>query len=151
MNRILILAALLLTPFSSVAGDEDEAGKAIIVTGMARPVSCIAPVAIHEIDGKNVQVHPQRFELEAGEHSMKGTAAVNLDYCPKGRTAEGRRILKRGRIEPLQGYFEAGLQYYVGFDHSAEDPENWGYTVWKIENAQGKVVRDDTTDAEAEE
>lgn len=139
MNKLPILFLLLTIGLPLAA--EDSPGKAVIVTDVAKPVSCIAPVAITQIDGRLVQVSPQRFEIDEGEHTMTGVATLDLRYCPSGGTA-AERMLDRRDYPPLEGYFEAGKQYFVGFDHSASDASNWGLAVWKVELAHGHEKKD---------
>lgn len=132
----IALAILSLAPLpvsSQELAEEPAEPRAIIITDVTQPVSCISAVHINTIDGKNVQVSHSRFEIGAGEHTMTGRARLDLRYCPVGQG--GRSHGGRERIEypPLEGFFEAGQKYYVGFDHSSENRENWGLAVWKIE------------------
>jgi len=128
-NRTLL--ALLLAFAMPAVGQEP--GMAVIVTGVAQPVSCISAVAIRKIDGLEVQVDPQRFELAPGEHTMTGRAQLDMRYCLPGEDRAADGSAQSGYL-PLEGYFEAGKQYYVGFDHSAAERGDWQLTVWKIED-----------------
>ena len=119
---IAALAALNLAP--AIASD----GKAKIVTGNSRPASCISPVHVNSIDGKQVYVAELGFDLDAGEHSLTGRALINAMNCPPtGRGSD------RYKVEPLTHNFEAGKTYYVGYDHSSNNRRDWKLVIWKEE------------------
>lgn len=126
-HRISLLALLLLAPALTWSGNADTAR---IVTQEWRESECIGPVTIRKIDGRNRFVSPQGFDLEPGKHSLSGTVAFNSGDCPahagnpRGRTPA---------IAPLEADFEAGKTYYLGFDHSSADPDEWAYVIWKVE------------------
>jgi hypothetical protein len=59
---------------------------------------------------------------------MTGTAVIDAGMnCPIGRG------VSRNNIEPLEHEFEAGMKYYVGFDHSSPNRDDWRLVVWKSE------------------
>jgi len=117
-------AALVLAAFAS----HGAADTATIVTGAEGPTACMAPVHIHRIDGREKVVPAQRFELAPGRHTMTGRAIINTRFC---RTM-GNRNAKQ-EVEPLEADFELGKVYYVGYDHSAQDRDDWGLVIWKVE------------------
>ncbi len=118
----LLLAPLILAP-SAWAKD-----KVRVVTGNERPTECISSVQINNIDGREVRVPPQQLEVEPGRHTMTGRALINTDFCP----AVGIRNTNL-KIEPLEADFEAGKVYYVGYDHSSSDRDDWGLVIWQVE------------------
>lgn len=123
--RILTLIIVLgLLTFLPAAG---AAEKAMIVTQVAKPAECIAPVHIRQIDGREKIVPYQGFQIEPGRHTMTGTAKLNVDNCPVARGNEFNRV------QPLEAEFEAGKTYYVGLDHRSADRNNWALVIWKIE------------------
>jgi hypothetical protein len=120
----LAAALLLLLPLTVQASDPE---KAWIVTQESRPVECISPVAIRNIDGRERRLPAQGFRLEPGSYTLTGTAVLDTRYCP---------VLSANswdRIQPLKAEFEAGKKYYVGLDHSSRDRADWSLVVWKIE------------------
>ena len=128
MNTLkLLLPLVLLAP--AVNGMASE-GKAKIVTQAFRDAECISQVTIRKLDGQNRFLSPQGFEVDAGKHSMSGSIAFNSGNCP-GHSGNPRS--NKRQYAPLEADFEAGKTYYVGFDHSATDPEEWAYVIWKVE------------------
>ena len=125
-----ILAALflvLLMPLAGWAQEDDDRDKARIITQVAKPSECISRVAIRQIDGKDRFVSPQGFDLEPGRHTMSGTVALDTSYC---KVVRGNSYT---RVEPLEADFEAGKTYWVGFDHSSSNRNEWALVIWKEE------------------
>ena len=120
-----LLACLALLPISTLAQEEE---KAWVVTMTEKPSQCLSSVAIRQIDGREKIVSPQGFSLEPGLHTMSGTAKINTTYC---RPIRGYRAQS---VEPLEAEFEAGKVYYVGYDHSSSDRNEWALVIWKVED-----------------
>lgn len=125
MRRVLAAFALMALAFTAGARDPS---KAMIVTSYDRPTQCISPIAVHRIDGEEVQVPTLGFEIEPGMHSLNGRATLNLDYC---KTLRGNEQIN---VPDLETVFEAGKTYYVGFDHSSARRDQWRLVVWKTED-----------------
>lgn len=127
---ILLLLPLALTAaMTAVAG---EAGKVHVITSHSDGVNCIAPVAIKKIDGREATVQPMGFWIEPGEHTFSGSAVIDTSFCKTLDTNPDRH-----RVQPLQVNLEAGVDYYIGVDHSSRDREDWKLVVWKIKPAKG--------------
>ena len=122
--KALALLAIFALPLQAQASSED---KARIVTQNARPVDCISRVAIRTINGKQKFVSPQGFDLEPGRYTLNGTVALDTTFCKVVRGNENTRPA------PLEAEFEAGKTYYIGFDHSSTNREEWHYVIWKVE------------------
>ncbi|MDX1460296.1 MAG: hypothetical protein R3348_04505 [Xanthomonadales bacterium] len=122
-----LLALSILLPGLAAAADPEMAQ---VVTFKEDVTKCLAPVEITTIDGKNRMLPRFGFEIEPGWHSLHGRAKVNLNRCP----VVEERIRKTVHVEPLEWQFEAGKKYYVGFDHSSPNRENWRLIVWKVED-----------------
>ena len=123
--RVLLLLSLAL-PFS-IAQANDRDGKARIITQVAKPAECLSRVAIQKIDGKEKFVSPQAFELSPGRHSLSGSVAVDTTFC---KVVRGRQDV---RVAPLEADFEAGKTYWIGYDHSSKNREDWKLVIWKVE------------------
>lgn len=119
-----LAAALLLAPLGALAGPDD---KARIVTQNVKPADCISRVAIRQINGEEKFVSPQGFDLEPGHYTLAGTVALDTSYCRAPR--QNRPI----NAPALEADFEAGKTYYIGFDHSSSNREDWHYVIWKVE------------------
>jgi hypothetical protein len=129
---IMVLAAM---PVALSAADPE---KAQIVTHKSNPVKCLAAVEINQVDGKQRQLPPGGFEIEPGEHTMKGRSQVDLRNCPPVETHSRKPVHAR----PLDWFFEAGKVYYVALDYSNPNRENWRTVVWKVIDADGEVIFD---------
>lgn len=130
MKRMLsVLFTLGVLPGLAMASDEDQAW---VVTMTEKPAQCLSSVAIRQIDGRDRFVSPQGFSIEPGTHTMSGTAKINTTYC---RPLRGYRSQA---VPPLEAEFEAGKVYYVGFDHSSNDRDEWALVIWKVEDRSGK-------------
>jgi hypothetical protein len=129
--RLFKFAALLLvmTPVFALAG---EAGKVRIVTGMEKPASCISAVHVNNIDGREVKVPEPGFDVDPGPHTMTGRAIINTTNCRT--TGIGSQ---RHTVQPLAENFEAGKTYYLGYDHSAPNRNDWKLVIWKVEGSEG--------------
>ena len=121
--KTLVLTLVLL------AAPAWGADKVRIVTGFEQPTKCISKVQVNNIDGKEVRVPAQGFEVEAGVHTFTGRAVVNTRFC---RTIGNRNTVQE--VNPLEAEFETGKVYYVSYDHSSEDRDDWGLVMWKIED-----------------
>jgi hypothetical protein len=105
-----------------------NADKALVITHVNRPASCLGAIRINQIDGSQRRLPPQGFEIEPGVHRMTGSAVINTGMnCPIGRG------VSRNNVQPLEHEFEAGMKYYVGFDHSSPSRDEWRIVVWKTE------------------
>ena len=127
MKAILIslLTAALILPAMAWAGDE---GKAKIITGHNRAAQCISPIQVRKIDGREAAVQPMGFSLDPGKHTMTGSAKIDTSMCKTVGRGTGRN-----KIEPLEADFEAGKTYWVGYDHSSKDRNDWKLVIWKVE------------------
>lgn len=128
-THFTILAGLLTVLAWPVQAQQDEAPMARVVTSHAMPVNCISPVTITQVDDRQRNLSAQVFQLEPGRHRLAGMVQMNLSTCPVPRR------IQRSRAEPLEAEFEAGKTYYVGFDHSSENLDEWHYVIWKVEDA----------------
>lgn len=102
--------------------------KVRIITGDERPTECISSVQINNIDGREVRVPPLEIQVEPGKRTLRGRAIINTDFCP----AVGIRNTNLD-IKPLEADFEIGKVYYVGYDHSSSDRNDWGLVIWQVD------------------
>ncbi len=133
MKRILLGSMLSVLAFSLAAStaSEDPASNARIVTMNSKPAQCLSAVQIWRVDGERVYVHRNGFDIEAGRHSLNGRAFLDTSYC---RPLHGRVSQE---VPDLEVEFEAGKTYYIGFDHSSRNVNDWRLVVWKVEPEEG--------------
>lgn len=123
-----ILFFVILTGFSfSVAAGGDVAR---VITSVEKPVQCISPIEVYNIDGKLVKKNAMGFDLEPGTHSLVGTARINNRDCPRMRS--GAAV----DIPALEYDFEAGKTYYIGLQHKSGSQQNWRFVVWRVTDSQ---------------
>ena len=122
---VWILVVLAAWPVSGLLADDEMAN---IVTHHGRPADCLAPIAINKVDGEQTLVPAMGFAIEPGVHTVNGRAALDTTFCSVGRGGN------RGWYAPdLEVNFEAGKTYYIGYDHSSKNRDEWTLVVWKVE------------------
>lgn len=128
-SRLSLALVLLLLPLAAIAGGK---GKVQIITSFNDATACISPVHIRKIDGKEATVQRMGFTLEPGTHTLSGSAVIDISNCPALSTTA-----RTPTAEPLEADFVAGKVYYVGYDHSSRDRDDWKIVIWKVEDAKG--------------
>ena len=129
--RTLLVLLLSLTGFVAFGVSAGEDGKVQVITHFSNAAKCISPVAIKKIDGREATVQRMGFWIEPGVHTMTGSALIDASSCPTvGRTTNPPRA------EPLEAHFDLGKVYYVGYDHSSRNKDEWKIVVWKVEDAK---------------
>ena len=123
MRRIILVTLLAVLPAAVVAAE----GMARVITDVAKPVQCIAPIEVYNIDGQLVRENAMGFDLAPGRHSLVGTARIDSVNCP---TMRGNQALD---IPALDYEFEAGKTYYVGLEHKSSNQQQWRFVVWKVQ------------------
>ena len=99
-----------------------------VVTQSGDLDDCLAPVAINQIDGEMRVLPAWGFQIEPGVHSINGHAMLDNTKC--------HPLSSDLVIGSTPGYavnFEAGKTYYIAYDHSALNADEWSLVVWKIE------------------
>jgi hypothetical protein len=129
-----VLIALFFLPLQAGAEAESNAlvikdGKARIITSYNNLAQCISPVHIQKIDGREVFVQPQGFDLAPGTHTLSGNALINTSYCQT--VGQGTN---RYHAEPIEAEFEAGKTYWVGINHKSPHRKNWKYVIWNVKD-----------------
>lgn len=122
MHRYLILLLLFL-PLSAAAANPEMAR---VITSGKKPVQCISPISVYNLDGKLVQKSEMGFDLEPGRHTLVGTADLNLNDCPRMRSS------RSVDIPALDYVFEAGKTYYIGLQHKSSNQQLWRFVVWRV-------------------
>lgn len=122
-----LIATILALPLAASA----EEDKVQIITSFSDAANCISPMHIRRIDDKEVAVQRMGFWIEPGMHTMSGSALIDTSFCQTvGRTTSPPRA------KPLEANFELGKVYYVGYDHSSRDRNDWKVVIWKVEDAK---------------
>ena len=124
-NLIILVLVLVVLP---VSAEQDNPGTANVVTQNDLPSDCLAPVAINKINGE-IRVLPARgFAIEAGVHTINGRVTLDTRKC---QPLDGDQQI--GTTSDLEVNFEAGRIYYIAYDRSSPDTDDWQLVVWKVE------------------
>jgi len=125
LSRFLAIL-MLIFPLYADAGKD---GQVQIVTSFSNAANCISPIHIKKIDGREVAVQRMGFWIEPGVHTMSGSALIDTSFCQTiGRSTSPPQAA------PLEADFVLGKVYYVGYDHSSPDRNDWKIVVWKVED-----------------
>lgn len=138
--RLLPIAilALLLGACGTAPDTRPMAGEryALIQTGTTRLAHGIFPVAIYNIDGKEIHSDRLLHKVKPGVHTIAARAAVDrrlLSGVSKDPTARGS--------EPLTYNFQSGRRYFLGLKAEGSRSRDWRLVVWKIEDVEAGTVR----------
>lgn len=128
-SRCLVALLALGLPLTALAQEE---GKVRVITSHSQAAKCISPVRVNRIDGKEATVQRMGFNIEPGRHTISGSAIIDTSMC-----STVGRINNPPRAAPLEADFELGKVYYLGYDHSSRDRNDWKIVIWKIEDVDG--------------
>ncbi len=129
LTLLLILApALQANPFAKAS---EEHGVLILTPN--KPLSKLFPVKLKAIDGEQVIQRKDAIWLKPGNHRL--SLSPQIDYQVFGN---GALLSSKLRNRNLPGDIEIEVQadtvYYLAFDASDADLDNWKTIVWKTEN-----------------
>lgn len=111
------------------AGEE----KALVIASGSQAASCISPMLIKNVDGKEMAGALMQIELEPGKHTISGPAQIDTSFCSRVGISRGG---KKNALKPLEVELEAGKTYYIGVNHKASRESGWFYEVWKVEDSK---------------
>jgi nicotinic acid phosphoribosyltransferase len=132
MKKIIIL--LLLTTTISLANPFAKPSEAhgILKLNQSHPSNDIFPVKLYEINGEQVLKRENGVWLKPGKHSIKVSAVINKNQLTKSITKFQKGYNRDKNI--LDITVEEGNIYYVGYDASDRNPNNWKPVVWKTKS-----------------
>jgi hypothetical protein len=119
---------VLVLAVSPVLAAQGGPGTANVVTQNDLPSECLAPVAINRIDGEIRALSARGFTIEAGIHAINGRATLDTRKC---QPLVGDQQI--GTTPDLELNFEAGRIYYIAYDRSSPNTDDWQLVVWKVE------------------
>lgn len=89
------------------------------------------PVKLLMINGENISNRDNTVWLHPGEYELRFSTVINGDYTQKIMGLKERRGLK-DLANTLKIKVEADKSYYVGFDASSTQTEDWGPVVYQV-------------------
>ncbi|MEJ8567375.1 hypothetical protein [Elongatibacter sediminis] len=137
MNSLIrtLMVATMITGSASIWAEDAASG--IVVTSDDQSQRCILPLVVTAVDGQEVEdgAPTDRFEFEAGTHSISGYGAGDPALC-KTFAAEGGLPVPEGPIgqSTLKFNVEAGKAYYLGVDVRSDNTDRWKIVTWKIKH-----------------
>ncbi len=111
--------------------DPGKTDMAKVVTQTGLPSDCLAPVEINRIDGEMQALPARGFDIEPGVHIINGRVTLDTTKC---HPMDGDQQF--GSEPGLAVNFEAGGTYYIAYDRSSLNTEEWKLVVWKVEYAE---------------
>ena len=132
MKRITILVTLLL---SSAAFAFDFASpsepSAKIIMNHANNAKQLFPMRLLMVNGENIIVRDDAVWLSPGEYELRFSPTINQDYTQQVMGLKQRRGLKDLK-NTMKIKVEADKSYYVAYDASSNQTENWQPVVYKV-------------------
>ena len=123
--RLMLILLLVVMPVSAQPVIIEMAN---VVTQSGGLEDCLAPVAINQIDGERRLLPAPGFQIESGVHIINGHAMLDNTKChPLGSD------LHIGRTPGYAVNFEVGKTYFIAYDRSSLNADEWTLVVWKIE------------------
>ena len=131
MNKIIILLLISTISFANPFAKPSEA-HGILRLNQPNLSADIFPVKLFEIDGKQVLNRESGVWLKPGTHSIRVSAVINAS----SRSTTITRLQKSYNKDKktLEINVEEGNVYYVGYDASDKNPNNWKPVVWKVKS-----------------
>lgn len=131
--KAIFLFALLLTTFISQASPfaKPNEDHGILKFHQSHPSKDIFPVEIYELDGQQITTRKNGLWLKPGTHTIKVSSVINRDQL---NHSVSTRLIKNNSFvdKSLTISVEEGSVYYVGYDASDRNPNQWKPVVWKV-------------------
>ncbi len=132
MKKIIALLIFATTlSFANPFAKPSEA-HGILRLNQPHPSEDVFPVKIYEIDGKQITSRDNGVWLKPGKHNIRVSAMVNTSQLNKFTTRVQKSYNKDKKILDIN--VEEGKIYYVGYDASDRNPNNWKPVVWKVKS-----------------
>lgn len=132
MKKITLLTALLVsgTAFAFNFASPNEPSAKIILSH-STAAKQIFPVRLLMVNGKNINVRSDAVWLAPGEYEFRLASTINKNYTSPVLSLKERRGLKDLK-NTLKITVEADKSYYIGYDASSNQSEDWQPVVYKV-------------------
>lgn len=94
----------------------------------------IFPVKLLEVNGENVSVRNDAAWLNPGQYELNFASSVDSRYVQTVLSPKERRGTKDWNTE-MRINLEAGKTYYIGFDASSNNTEDWQPVIYKVKSS----------------
>lgn len=129
---VLIVTFLLSSTVFAFNFASPKEPSAILILNHQQITKKISPVRLLTVNGENVSVRSDAAWLSPGTYDLTFAAWVNRNYTQQIITPKQRRRMDAEQMT-LNVTLEADKSYYVGFDTSSSDTEDWKPVVYKVE------------------
>ncbi len=133
MKKLMLIVILSLssTVFASSFVSPNDASARIILNH-PQLTKQISPVRLLTVNGKNVSTQSEAAWLKPGDYKLKFAATVDQRYTKQFISSRHTRS-KNAKKMTLNLKVEENKTYYVGFDTSSNNTEDWKTVVYKVE------------------
>jgi hypothetical protein len=133
MKRITLLLTLLLLSSATwafkFASPSEPSAK--IIMNHAINAKQLFPMRLLMVNGENIIVRDDAVWLAPGEYELRFSPTINGDYTQQIMGLKERRGLKDLK-NTMKITVEADKSYYVAYDASSNETENWQPVVYKV-------------------
>ena len=132
MKILTLLAALLLsgTAFAFNFASPSEPSAKIILSH-SNAAKQIFSVKLLMINGENINVRSDAVWLAPGEYELRLASFIDKNYTKQILSPKERRGLKDWN-NTMKITVEAGKSYYIGYDASSSQTEEWSPVIYKV-------------------
>ncbi len=133
MKKLMLIVILSLssTVFASSFVSQNDPSARIILNH-PQLTKQISPVRLLTVNGENVSAQSEAAWLKPGEYELKFAATVDQRYTKQFISTRQKRSMDAKKMT-LKLKVEENKTYYVGFDTSSNDTEDWETVVYKVE------------------
>lgn len=132
IKALTLLSALAMTGAAwafNFASPSDPSAK--IIMNHAINAKQLFPVRLLMVNGENISVRGDAVWLAPGEYELRFATTINGDYTKQIMGLKERRGLKDLK-NTMKIKVEADKSYYVAYDASSTQTEEWQPVVYKV-------------------
>jgi|GEM_PF-1153120 len=136
MKKTTLLISLLISGstfafnFTSPFASPSEPSAKIVMNHNTQSKQ-LFPVKLQMVNGENVIIRDNTVWLQPGEYELRFITTINDNFTKQLMGLKERRGLK-DLANTLKIKVEADKSYFVAFDASSTQTEEWGPVVYKV-------------------
>ena len=102
----------------------------MLVFSLSHASQDVFPVSLYSIDGKQVITRKNAVWLSPGKHTIKVNS--NVDLTARSGFVTARQKNNSFDNKAFEINVKEGKKYYIGYDASDNNSNNWQPVVWKV-------------------